>query len=252
MNVLTFLNAKGGVAKTTLNLEVASVLSKRGKRVLVIDLDQQLSLSKNCGASLKGPTIIEALLGETSVRECIQHNELFDIIIGSSRLSVAEKLFADTDDRFLLLDLCDLLKDDYDYIFLDAGPSRNIIQNMIIIAANGIIIPCLNDESSFDAVITIEDEISKIVNGRTHDSSAEVIGYVLNQFDNTVLSGIAFENLCNLAANKRNSPFILTLSRAVKMSEVKTFKTSVAKEFPSSKSGRELYALADEIERRYS
>ena len=55
-----------------------------------------------------------------NVYDSIQHNDLFDVIVGSKSLSLVAQEFIDRDDVYLLADLMDILKSDYDYIFIDS------------------------------------------------------------------------------------------------------------------------------------
>lgn len=251
MKVFSFITAKGGCGKSSLTLEIATVFGNMfGKeRVLVIDLDQQLSLSKNAGADLEKPSILDVLQAEVPFAEAIQHNDLFDIIIASPKLARAESLFDRAEeDEYLLADVLDLAKDSYDYVFIDPAPSRNILQEMLYIASDYIIIPTRVDESSLDAVVTTEKELDKLTNGRNKKSHAKLIGYVLNEYNKqTALGQIALDNLNRFSESKKDKPFVCTVSSAIRVAEAKTLHTAVCRTEKSSKTGRELYATAEAI-----
>ncbi|MBR5637679.1 MAG: ParA family protein, partial [Pseudobutyrivibrio sp.] len=199
MKVLSFITAKGGCGKSSLTLEAATVFGNMyGKnKVLVIDLDQQLSLSKNCGADTEAPSILDVLQGEIPIMEAVQHNDLFDIIVASPKLARADSLFDRAEeDEYLLADVLDFAKNTYDFVFIDPAPSRNILQEMLYIAADYIIIPTRVDESSLDAVATTENELNRLTNGRNQKSHAKLIGYVLNEYNKqTALGQMALETL---------------------------------------------------------
>lgn len=227
--IICICSQKGGVAKTTSTIEVASILKLKGNRVLVIDLDQQCSLSKNIGASLDNKTIYNVIRAECEIKEAIQHLELFDCIPGSESLSRADKEFIEADDVFALADIFGYIKDDYDYILIDNGPSRNTLLTMSYIASDYVIIPTEADESSLDSLVTTERDINKLVNGRHHDSHAIIIGYILTRAEKaTVLHQLAIENLKAEAKKNPVKPFVLTVRKSIKASEVKTFHTSMA------------------------
>lgn len=251
MKVLSFITAKGGCGKSSLNLEVATVFGNMfGKeKVLVIDLDQQQSLSKNCGADLTKPTILEALNVEKEIQDCIQHNDLFDIIPASSKLANADKIFLEADeDEYLLSDLLNIVKDQYDWVFIDPAPSRNILQKMLYIAADYIVIPSRIDESSIDAVVTTQNELDRITSGRKKQSHAVLLGYVINEYNKqSTLAQVAEETVQEMANNRENNPFVCTVASAVRVSEAKTFHTAVTRTEKGSKTGREYYKIAQEI-----
>ena len=70
--VISIVNQKGGVGKTTVTIELANNLAVYDKKVLVIDLDSQTNLSKYVGADFTKPTIYSALHGRVPVIESIQ------------------------------------------------------------------------------------------------------------------------------------------------------------------------------------
>lgn len=256
MKVVSFITAKGGCGKSSLNLELAATCGKliNPEKVLVLDLDQQCSLSMNCNADLEGKNILDVLTGECSFDEAIQHNELFDIIPATSQLANADKLFKDDeDDEYLLSDLLNMVQDRYDWVFIDPHPGRNILQKMLFLAVDYAIIPTRIDKSSIEAGGTTEDELYAIRNSRKYknDCKAEVIGYVLNEYNRqATLAQIAYEELEAKIEEKANKPFLLSVSPAVRVSEVKTLGTSVSTTEAGSKTAREYYAIYKELVKR--
>ena len=249
--VISIASSKGGVAKSTSTVELAAVFKNMNYKVLVIDLDENCSLSKNIGAELDtGRTIYEVLHGNVNVYDSIQHNDLFDVIVGSKSLSLVAQEFIDRDDVYLLADLTDILKSDYDYIFIDNAPSRSLLLTMTYIAADYIICTTVCDDSSTDMIIETENDVNALVNNRHHDSHAKVIGYILTWYKRTNMHGVALEKLNEIANEKENPPFVLTVSEAVKASEVKTYHTAICSIAKSSKIGREYYGIAEEMLRR--
>ncbi len=251
MKVFAFITAKGGCGKSSLTLEAATVFGNMygREKVLVIDLDQQLSLSKNCGAETEGPSILDVLQGEVGVLDAVQHNDLFDIIVASPKLARADSLFDRAEeDEYLLADVLDYAKDTYDYVFIDPAPSRNILQEMLYIAADYIVIPTRVDESSLDAVVTTENELNRLTNGRNKKSHAKLIGYVLNEYNKqTALGQMALETLEDASNARDGYPFVSTVSSAIRVAEAKTLHTAVCRTEKSSKTGREIYAIVDRM-----
>lgn len=251
MKVISLTSQKGGIAKTSSTIEIANILKERGYRVLVIDFDQQCSLTKNVGANLKGKTIYHVLHGDCPIKDAIQKNDLFDIIPGSESLSRAEREFIHDDDNFILADLAELIKDDYDFLFIDNAPSRSKLLTMTYIAADYIIIPTVCDESSIDGVVVAQNDIKRLVEGRHHDSHAKVIGYILTNYESTTtMHAIAIENIKDIAKDNPNDPFIMMARKSIKMSEIKTLHTSMYKYQMGSPVARDYYAITDEILKR--
>lgn len=227
--VLSFMSAKGGVGKSTSSLEVAALLTKKGYKTLLIDLDENNSLSKNAGADIDSPetvekTVYEVFHAKEDVHDCIQHLEFYDILPGSKSLSKIEKEFIENDDNFLLLDLCEILSEDYDFIIVDNAPSRSKLLTMTIIAASYVICPTECDESSTDMILETESDIYKWTNNRHKDSKAKVIGYILSRYNSrTIMHNVALDTLLEMAGEDK---FVKTISDAIVLSEAKTYKTS--------------------------
>lgn len=242
-------NQKGGVGKTTTSIEIAASLFNRGKRVLVIDFDQQRNLSKYVGADLGLPSIFTVLTGDSPIADAIQHTESgFDVIISSDELSTADKEFNDpTEDIFLLADVIEMVKDDYDYVVIDNSPARNILNQMSYVAADGIIMPTEADEGGNDGLYAIYQDVEKFKNHRNKLSHAEYLGFILNKYEKTNIFQIAYENL--EAAKEKMNPdaFILTVRKASVSSEAKTMKQSIQKYKRSSTVATDYRAVADTI-----
>lgn len=223
---ISICSQKGGVSKSSTTIELAAVFKKKGKRVLVIDFDQQCSLTKDVGGDLSGNTIYNVLHADCEIKEAIQHLELFDLVAGSESLSRADREFIEDDDNFILSDIIEFLPD-YDYIFIDNAPSRNKLLTMTYIASDYIIIPTECDESSKDSLVTTQKDVYKLVNGRHHDSHAKILGYILAKYERTAMHQIALEDLHGLAESNPDRPFVAAIRKSIKVSEVKTFHTAV-------------------------
>lgn len=245
--VISIYAQKGGVAKSSTTIEVATALTLMGKKVLVIDFDQQCSLTKNSGGSVTGNSICEVLHAECEIKEAIQHLELFDLIAGSERLSKADADFKERDDVFAMLDIIDFIKDDYDYIFIDNTPSRSVLLTMTYVATDYVVIPTEADEGSLDGLVTTIKDINMLVNTRNHESHAKIIGFVLTRAENTALHQVALETLEDLSNNMDTKPFVMKVRKSIKEGEVKSFHTSIFKMYKNTNVAKDYMALAKAI-----
>lgn len=147
MNILAFVNQKGGVAKTTSCLNVGASLAIEGKKVLLIDLDPQGSLTKCAGfRSLDNSlTTYEVIKGDCNINDAIQTKNgvaNYDILPTDIRMSGAEiELISVPGRDTLLKEALENLKTSYDYVLIDCSPSLNILTLMALTAATSLIIP---------------------------------------------------------------------------------------------------------------
>ncbi len=244
MKVFSFFNSKGGVFKTGFTVEIGSMLKERGYKVLVIDMDQQSSLSRHVDADLTHNSIWNVLHTECSMAEAIQHTDFFDVICGSDRLSKIDRQFVDNDDRYILVDELESIKDDYDVVLIDNGPSRTILVEMTICACDYIIIPTMPDEGSLDQVDTTIQEVEALVNNRNHDSHAKIIGYALTMYErNTLYCQDALDRL-----NQKGEP-VVTLSKTTALGDAKGLHTTAPRlKGNSSKVTKEINTITDMLE----
>ena len=130
MNVITIINHKGGVGKTTTAINLGFALAKTDKRVLLIDLDPQANLTESLGG-IGGQSIYGTLLDQYPLpiqkRYIDGDNKSIHYIPSELNLSGAESELQNTPAReFVLLDKLEAIKNDYDIVIIDAPPSLGL------------------------------------------------------------------------------------------------------------------------------
>ena len=250
--VINIFAQKGGVAKTSTIIETAAVLKIRGYKVLVIDLDQQCSLTKNVGGNISGQTIYEVMHAECTINDAVQHLELFDLITGSASLSKVADEITDDEDLYLLKDIIELVDNEYDYVFIDNNPGRSNLVTMTYIASDYFIIPTECDEGSKDAVVTTQQDINMLKTKTGKKDNARILGYILSRYENTTMHQLALEDLQKLAAKSKvkPKPFVAKVRKSIKVSEAKTLHSSVVAEYKGLPLADDFVNIADEIIKR--
>jgi chromosome partitioning protein len=140
---ICFINQKGGVGKTTTTMQTAAYLyTKKGKRVLMIDMDPQGNLTTCVGVNTDGEnTVSELLLGEAKFEETIMKTPYGDIIPSDSALGYREMEISGKFGRELLL--FQALKDklgDYDYVLIDCPPAINTFTYNVFMVADSVVV----------------------------------------------------------------------------------------------------------------
>ena len=255
MKVIGLCTNKGGVAKTSSTIEIASILSSiknpktnKNYRVLVIDTDQQGNTSDYVGAKTTGNTLYEVLHAECSVREAIQKIDKFDIIASSIGLSKSDRQFVDHDDVYLLSDVIEQIKDDYDFVICDSAPSKSILLNMIYVAADYIIAPAEADAGSYKGVIGVYQDIKALRESRAKLSHARLLGILLSKYEEkTIMFQTSLENYQEAADKMEDKPFVLPIRKSIVMSECKGFHQSLQEYEADAKPAQDYRAFVDRM-----
>lgn len=162
--IISLLNHKGGVGKTTSAVNIAAALHLCGKRILVIDLDPQANLTMHLGFETysefsppgeKKPsfqTIYGALRSEYAL-PISNYKPDFDVVISTLDLASAEMELLNVPGReYLLKELIQPYLEDYDYIIIDCPPSLGFLTLNALSTSTHIIIPVESSAFSLDGM----------------------------------------------------------------------------------------------------
>jgi chromosome partitioning protein len=169
MRTICVINQKGGVAKTTTTISIAAGLSRKGKRVLIIDLDAQ----GNIGVALRSQSVkdmYDFIINGSDYRECVMHlGDNLDLITSNETLTKAEFLLVGEQNReFVLRSKLKEIKD-YDYILIDCSPSLGLLNQNALLAASEAIIPTSTDVLGYKALKKIVLAIDSLNNVFNHN-----------------------------------------------------------------------------------
>lgn len=161
-SVISLLNHKGGVGKTTSAINIGAAMVELGKRVLLIDLDPQANLSISLGIPRQKSTIYEALRGEGELVP-YTHKPGMDIITSSLDLSGAEmELINEPGREYILRELIGQVKDDYDYILIDCPPSLGLLTLNALTSSQSVLIPLQTEFLAVQGLAKIKQVIDKV------------------------------------------------------------------------------------------
>jgi len=161
-SVISLLNHKGGVGKTTSAINIGAAMVELGKRVLLIDLDPQANLSISLGIPRQKSTIYEALRGEGDLVP-YTHKPGMDIITSSLDLSGAEmELINEPGREYILRELIGQIKDDYDYILIDCPPSLGLLTLNALTSSQSVLIPLQTEFLAVQGLAKIKQVIDKV------------------------------------------------------------------------------------------
>lgn len=186
MKTLCFVNQKGGVGKTTSCLNIGAALYRSGRRVLLVDLDAQGSLTKSAGIRALEPdalTVSEVLSGKGSAADAILHRDgCPDLLAGDIRLSGTEvELIGAAGRDFILKEALEPIAQDYDYVLIDCSPSLSILTLMALTASDGIIIPVAAQYMPLDGIMQLMQTVEIV--RRRMNPNLKISGVIVTLYD---------------------------------------------------------------------
>lgn len=223
---IAICNQKGGVGKTTSVIELAACMRQMDYSVLVIDLDQQANLTNYVGGYLNDNNIFRVLKGEVDIKDAIQHASEFDLIPSSESLSKASKELGEAKDVLNLRKVLREINDNYDFIFIDNSPARDVLLNMSYIAADYLIIPAEAEEGSINGIRAIWKDLLSYRD--IEWSNAEIMGIILTKTERTSMHEYGKEMIRKLLHNEiKSNAFFIEVRKSITASECKSEGTSM-------------------------
>ena len=189
--IISVINQKGGVGKTTTVINLAAGLSIRGKKILVIDLDPQGNATTGLGLSNtedSDQTIYSVLNGNKKISEVIKQTnfENLNLVTSNVDLSGLEvETAGDSRRAFKLKDeLTTILNDSrasYDYILIDCPPSLSLLTIMALVSSDALVVPLQTEFFALEGLTQLMKTIERIKNNL--NPSLEIRGILLTMYD---------------------------------------------------------------------
>lgn len=169
MSIISVINQKGGVAKTTTALNVAASWAMMGKKILLIDLDPQSSATKAVfGDQEFEKTIYDVVMGQAQAEDAIAHSEVFDIDVIPAEIMLSGvdlQLAAHFGREQILRRKLEPLSRKYDSILIDCSPSLGLMTVNALLASKDIIIPICPEYFSMKGIDLILATLQNIRTG---------------------------------------------------------------------------------------
>ena len=245
MQIISIINQKGGVGKTTTVINLAAGLAQQDKKVLVIDLDPQGNATTGLGLSnleSSTETIYGVLNGTKSISEVIKKTEFknLDIVTSNVDLSGLEVETADDNMRAFILkrELTAYLNDSgatYNYVLIDCPPSLSLLTVMALVSSHSLLVPLQTEFFALEGLTQLMKTIERIkVN---LNPELKIRGILLTMFDKRNKLSTQVEKEARDYFNEK--VYLTVIPRNVRLSEAPSHGMPVLmydKSCPGSKS----------------
>lgn len=246
---IAIFNQKGGVGKTTTNINLAACLALKGKKTLVLDIDPQGNTTSGLGVSKRGleDTVYNILVDKDyDIRNAIIKTDIenLDLIPASVDLAGAEVELVQVDQRETALKKgLEQIKGDYDYIFIDCPPSLGLLTINSLAAVDSVLIPIQCEFYALEGVSQLVSTIDLVK--KSLNPELEIQGVILSMFDGrTNLSAQVVQEVKKYFGDK---VYTTVIPRNVRLAEAPSYGLPITAYDPKSKGAEAYMDFAEEF-----
>jgi len=246
---IAIFNQKGGVGKTTTNINLAACLALKGKRILILDIDPQGNTTSGVGIAKKGLeyTTYEILIDDKlSPEKAILHTEVknLDIIPASVQLAGAEIELVQLEGREKRLKKAlEKIKGNYDYIFIDCPPSLGLLTINSLTAVDSVLIPIQCEFYALEGVSQLMSTIELVK--KNLNPSLEIQGVILSMFDGR--TNLSIQVVEEVKKYFRGKVYTTIIPRNVRLAEAPSYGMPITEYDPKSTGAEAYQEFAEEF-----
>lgn len=222
--VITIVNQKGGVGKTTTAINLAACLAAQGSKTLLIDIDPQGNSTSGLGfdKNSSGQNIYHVLIGEIGLEEVIKPTSfsLLDIVPSNIKLVGAEIEMVNLDQRETRLKKAlAQLKPDYEFLVIDCPPSLGILTVNSLVATQTILVPIQCEYYALEGITELLNTVRLIK--RSFNPALKIEGFLLTMYDNR--TKLSFQVADEIRTCFKDRVFDVLIPRNVSLGEAPSF-----------------------------
>lgn len=249
--VISVVNQKGGVGKTTTTISLGACLAMRGKKVLIVDLDPQGNATSGYGfdkSSLES-SVYDVLVNDASIDEVIQSTNRKNIDMCPTNIDLAGaevELVSAMSRETILKRAIDSVLERYDFVLIDCPPSLGLLTLNALAASTGVLVPIQGEYYALEGLTQLIDTINLV---KKHlNPKIGIFGVVITMFDGrTQLTRQVTEEVHKYFGEKVFKTYI---PRNVRLAEAPSYGKTIVEYDPKSKGGKAYASLSLEVIKR--
>jgi len=246
--IIAVVNQKGGVGKTTTAVNLGAYLAHFGKHVLLVDADPQGNATSGIGINPRELEhgLYEALTEQKNIVDVIKRTKQEKYYVAPSTPSLAGagvELVNLEDREYRLSRILEGVRNEYDYLIIDAPPSLGLLTINSLVASDEVLIPIQSEYYALEGLGQLLETISLVQNNLKPELG--IMGAVITMFDaRNKLSGLVMNELYQYFPNR---VFRSVIPRSVRLAEAPSYGNSILHYDKNSKGGKAYERLAREI-----
>lgn len=249
--VISIVNQKGGVGKTTTAVNLSAFLAKKHKKVLMVDLDPQGNATSGFGfdkLELEN-TVYDLLVNEEDIQNVIVPTQVKNVDMCPTNINLAGaevELVSAISRESILKNAIDTVRDHYDYIIIDCAPSLGLLTINALAACDGVIVPIQGEYYALEGLTQLIDTINMI--RKKLNPKIGITGVVITMHDSrTQLTKQVVEEVQKYFGDKVFKTFI---PRNIRLAEAPSHGKTIDEYDAKSKGALAYQALANEVLKR--
>ena len=245
--IISIANQKGGVGKTTTSINIAAILAKKGKKVLLIDTDPQGNATSGVDVNKEQEfSVYDVLVGDIEFEKTLQDTNVKNLKVCPSNINLAGaevELVSMMSREHRLKEGLENIKDEFDYIIIDCPPSLGLITLNAFTASDSVLIPVQCEYYALEGLGQLLNTINLV---RKHlNKSLQIEGAVLTMYD--IRTNLSNQVVKEVKKYFENKVYKTVIPRNVKLSEAPSYGMPITIYDPKSKGAKCYEKLVREI-----
>ena len=245
--VISVANQKGGVGKTTTTINLSTILAKKGKRVMLIDADPQGNATSGVGIDKNVElSFYDVLTNDTEIIDTLEKTSIRNLVVCPSNINLAGaevELVSMMSREQRLKEKLDIIKERFDYIFIDCPPSLGLITLNAFTASDSVLIPVQCEYYALEGLGQLLNTINLV---KKHlNKQIQIEGALLTMYD--VRTNLSNQVVKEVKKYFNNKVYKTVIPRNVRLSEAPSYGLPITEYDPRSKGAKSYEKFAKEF-----